>query len=165
MNKGFKSIILVLVLILALALRLSACDEPEYYSVNVTSNLPGNQSVQAYVSAPKEAKGYQKGETAYVYANVAPGSNLSVESVVANETTLTVDNEGRYPVIDDTLGVMRDFGDRNDVVVNMWQRAKSGAHVDANLWFVILAIVLAVGVCVALYFSVEALKLRPRKIK
>lgn len=75
------------------------------------------------------------------------------------------DNEGRYPVIDDTLGVMRDFGDRNDVVVNMWQRAKSGAHVDSNLWFVILAIVLAVGVCVALYFSVEALKLRPRKIK
>lgn len=97
MNKGFKSIILVLVLILALALGLSACDEPEYYSVNVTSNLPGNQSVQAYVSAPKEAKGYQKGETAYVYANVAPGSNLTVESVVANGTTLTFDNEGRYP--------------------------------------------------------------------
>ena len=74
-------------------------------------------------------------------------------------------NEGRYPVIDDTLGVMRDFGDRNDVVVNMWQRAKSGAHVDANLWYVIVAIVGAVGLCVALYFTVQALKSRPRKIK
>lgn len=74
-------------------------------------------------------------------------------------------NEGRYPVIDDTLGVMRDFGDRNDVVVNMWQRAKSGAHVDANLWYVIVAIVGAVGLCVALYFTVQALKTRPRKIK
>lgn len=74
-------------------------------------------------------------------------------------------NEGRYPVINDTLGVMRDFGDRNDVVVNMWQRAKSGAHVDANLWYVIVAIVGAVGLCVALYFTVQALKTRPRKIK
>lgn len=90
-----------------------------------------------------------------------------VEYIIDNEYDVDeyFDNEGRYPVIDDTLGVMRDFGDRNDVVVNMWQRAKSGAHVDTNLWFVILAIVLAVGVCVALYFTVEALKLRPRKIK
>ena len=90
-----------------------------------------------------------------------------VDYIIDNEYDVDeyFDNEGRYPVINDTLGVMRDFGDRNDVVVNMWQRAKSGAHVDTNLWFVILAIVLAVGVCVALYFTVEALKLRPRKIK
>lgn len=97
MNKGLKGIVIALVLVLALALGLSACDEPEYYSVSVTSNLPGDQSVQAYVSAPKDAKGYQKGETAYVYALVAPGSKLTVESVTANGTTLTADNEGRYP--------------------------------------------------------------------
>lgn len=97
MNKGLKGIVIALVLVLALALGLSACDEPEYYSVSVTSNLPGDQSVQAYASAPKDAKGYQKGETAYVYALVAPGSSLTVESVTANGTTLTADNEGRYP--------------------------------------------------------------------
>lgn len=97
MNKGLKGIVIALVLVLALALGLSACDEPEYYSVSVTSNLPGDQSVQAYASAPKDAKGYQKGETAYVYALVAPGSKLTVESVTANGTTLTADNEGRYP--------------------------------------------------------------------
>ncbi len=130
MNKGFKSIILVLVLILALALGLSACDEPEYYSVNVTSNLPGNQSVQAYVSAPKEAKGYQKGETAYVYANVAPGSNLTVESVVANETTLTVDNEGRYPfTVEGNTDVKVTFAKSENVLLNVSADGERGAYV------------------------------------
>ena len=74
-------------------------------------------------------------------------------------------DEGRYPEINETLGVMRDFADRNDVVVNMWQRAKSGATVDVNLWYIILAIVGAVGLCIGLYFIVQALKRRPRKIK
>lgn len=130
MNKGFKSIILVLVLILALALGLSACDEPEYYSVNVTSNLPGNQSVQAYVSAPKEAKGYQKGETAYVYANVAPGSNLAVESVVANGTTLTVDNEGRYPfTVEGNTDVKVTFAKSENVLLNVSADGERGVYV------------------------------------
>lgn len=74
-------------------------------------------------------------------------------------------DEGRYPVINETLGVMRDFGKRNDVVVNMWQRAKSGDGVDANLWYVILAIVGAVALVVGVYFIVQAIKLRPRKMK
>lgn len=130
MNKGFKSIILVLVLILALALGLSACDEPEYYSVNMTSNLPGNQSVQAYVSAPKEAKGYQKGETAYVYANVAPGSNLTVESVVANGTTLTVDNEGRYPfTVEGNTDVKVTFAKSENVLLNVSADGERGVYV------------------------------------
>lgn len=130
MNKGFKSIILVLVLILALALGLSACDEPEYYSVNVTSNLPGNQSVQAYVSAPKEAKGYQNGETAYVYANVAPGSNLTVESVVANGTTLTVDNEGRYPfTVEGNTDVKVTFAKSENVLLNVSADGERGVYV------------------------------------
>lgn len=130
MNKGFKSIILVLVLILALALGLSACDEPEYYSVNVTSNLPGDQSVQAYVSAPKEAKGYQKGETAYVYANIAPGSNLTVESVVANGTTLTVDNEGRYPfTVEGNTDVKVTFAKSENVLLNVSADGERGVYV------------------------------------
>lgn len=130
MNKGFKSIILVLVLILALVLGLSACDEPEYYSVNVTSNLPGDQSVQAYVSAPKEAKGYQKGETAYVYANVAPGSNLTVESVVANGTTLTVDNEGRYPfTVEGNTDVKVTFAKSENVLLNVSADGERGVYV------------------------------------
>lgn len=122
------------------------------YMANPTSSIRNSMAI-GYTSAAAK-------EVLRANANV-------VEYIKDNEYDVDeyFDNEGRYPVIDDTLGVMRDFGDRNDVVVNMWQRAKSGAHVDSNLWFVILAIVLAVGVCVALYFSVEALKLRPRKIK
>lgn len=74
-------------------------------------------------------------------------------------------NEGRYPTINETLGVMRDFADRNDVVVNMWQRAKSGATVDVNLWYIILVIIGTIGLCIGVYFVVQTLKRRPRKIK
>ena len=75
------------------------------------------------------------------------------------------EDEGRYPVINETLGVMRDFGKRNDVVVNMWQRAKSGDGVDVNLWYVILAIVGVTAVVAGVYFIVQAIKLRPLKTK
>ncbi len=129
MNKGLKGIVIALVLVLALALGLSACDEPEYYSVSVTSNLPGNQSVQAYVSAPKDAKGYQKGETAYAYALVAPGSNLTVESVTANGTALTADNEGRYPFTvegNTTINVV--FVQSDDVRLNVSADSEKGTY-------------------------------------
>ena len=83
-----------------------------------------------------------------------------------NETDFRYfENEGRYPTINETLGVMCDFGKRNDTVVNMWQRAKSGNGVDVNLWYVILAIVGAIGLFVGAYFLVQAIKLRPRKLK
>lgn len=81
-------------------------------------------------------------------------------------------NTGRYPDFaneDDTyyekLGVMRDFGSRNDTVVNMWQRAKSGSGVETSLWWIILAIVGAVGICIGAYFIAQTLKKRPRVIK
>lgn len=78
---------------------------------------------------------------------------------------------GRYPDFaneDDTyyqkLGVMRDFGSRNDTVVNMWQRAKSGSSVESSLWWIILAIVGAVGIAVGGYAITQALKRRPRRV-
>ena len=75
------------------------------------------------------------------------------------------EDERRYPVINDTLGVMRDFGARNDTLVQMWQRAKSGAGIETSLWWILLVIVLGVGLAVGGYFALQALKLRPRKIK
>lgn len=81
------------------------------------------------------------------------------------------ENTARYPDFaneGDTyyqkLGVMRDFGNRNDTVVNMWQRAKSGASVDTSLWYILLVIVGAIALCVGIYFVVQALKRRPRVV-
>lgn len=129
MNKGLKGIVIALVLVLALALGLSACDEPEYYSVSVTSNLPGDQSVQVYASSPKDAKGYQKGETAYVYALVAPGSSLTVESVTANGTTLTADNEGRYPfTIEGNTMINVVFVQSDDIRLNVSADSEKGTY-------------------------------------
>lgn len=70
----------------------------------------------------------------------------------------------RYPTINATLGVMRDFGAQNDALVQMWQQAKSGSGVPSSLWWCLLAIILAVGAAIGVYFLVQALKRRPRKI-
>ncbi|MDE7373344.1 MAG: extracellular solute-binding protein, partial [Clostridia bacterium] len=71
----------------------------------------------------------------------------------------------RYPEIDETLGVMRDFGAKNETVVQMWQRAKSGAGIEHSLWWILLVIVLGAGLAIGGYFALQALKLRPRKIR
>ena len=73
-------------------------------------------------------------------------------------------DEGRYPEINDNLGVMQDYGAANEDVVNMWQRAKAGGGVPASLWWCLLAIVLFVGAVLGAYFLKEALKAKPKKI-
>lgn len=72
-------------------------------------------------------------------------------------------DEGRYPEITENLGVMQDYGAANEDVVNMWQRAKAGDGVPSELWWCLLAVVLAVGVALGAYFLKEALKSKPRK--
>ena len=73
-------------------------------------------------------------------------------------------DEGRYPEITDNLGVMQDYGDANEDVVNMWQRAKAGSGVPSSLWWCLLAIVLFVGIVLGAYFLKEALKAKPKKL-
>ncbi len=74
------------------------------------------------------------------------------------------DDIGRYPEINEYLGVMRDFGPRNDALVNMWQRAKAGSGVNLSLLIIIAVIVGVVALAIAAYFIAQALKLRPRKL-
>lgn len=68
------------------------------------------------------------------------------------------DDEVRYPEIGDTLGVMCDFGAKNDALINMWQRAKSGDGISPVLWWCLLAIALAAGLAIGLYFLLEHIK-------
>ncbi len=74
-------------------------------------------------------------------------------------------DENRYPTINSTLGVMRDFGARNEAVVQMWQDAKSGDTVSPSLGYIILGVVGGIGALLLIYFISQALKRRPRKIK
>ncbi len=74
------------------------------------------------------------------------------------------DDIGRYPTIDSSLGVMRDFGPRNDALVNMWQRAKAGSAVNLSLLIIIAVIVAVIVIALSAYFIAQALKLRPRKL-
>ncbi len=71
---------------------------------------------------------------------------------------------GRYPEINQALGVMRDFGARNEHLVDMWQRAKAGSGVDNSLWIVLAVLVGGVGIAIGVYFACQAAKLRPKKI-
>lgn len=75
------------------------------------------------------------------------------------------EDEGRYPEINDKLGVMRDFGARGEALVQMWQRAKSGNGVAPSLWWCLLGTVGGVGLTLGIYFLVQCLRYRPRKIK
>ena len=89
---------------------------------------------------------------------------LDEEYIVCPDSiSLFYDDEGRYPEITDDLGVMQDYGDANEDVVNMWQRAKAGAGVPNSLWWCLFAILLFVGAILAAYFIKEALKARPRR--
>lgn len=74
-------------------------------------------------------------------------------------------DEARYPEINESLGVMRDFGSANESLVQMWQRAKSGNGIDVSLWWILLVIALLIAAFVGGYFLLQALKLRPRKVK
>ncbi len=75
------------------------------------------------------------------------------------------EDEGRYPEINEKLGVMRDFGTRGEALVQMWQRAKSGNGVSPVLWWCLLGITGGVGLAFGIYFLVQSLRYRPRKIK
>ena len=89
---------------------------------------------------------------------------LDEEYIVCPDSiSLFYDDEGRYPEITENLGVMQDYGDANEDVVNMWQRAKAGGGVPASLWWCLFAILLFVGAILAAYFIKEALKTRPRR--
>lgn len=74
------------------------------------------------------------------------------------------EDEGRYPEINDSLGVMRDFGARSEALVGMWQRAKSGNGVSPVLWWCLLGIVGGVGLALCVYFVVQALRYRSRNL-
>lgn len=78
------------------------------------------------------------------------------------------DDERRYPNIEDEdvyakLGVMKDFGDNTEVLVQMWQRAKSGSTVDYNLFYIILAVVGIILLALLIYGITRWSKYIPKK--
>jgi spermidine/putrescine transport system substrate-binding protein len=71
---------------------------------------------------------------------------------------------GRYPEITDKMGVMRDYGARNEVVVQMWQKAKAGGKLSETLYWVLLGLGAIGGIIAGAYFLKEGLKRNPKKI-
>ena len=51
-------------------------------------------------------------------------------------------DERRYPKMNDSLGVMKDFGEANDSVVAMWEHVKGS---DGSQWSLLIAIGIIVG--------------------
>lgn len=95
-------------------------------------------------------------------------SGIDKDVVLASEEALAIveeneyeieeyfDDELRYPDIASatTLGVMKDFGERNSATIKMWERVK-GSQQD-NMWilWVSIAVVGAVLVAVGVYFGI-----------
>ena len=61
-------------------------------------------------------------------------------------------DERRYPEITESLGVMKDFGARNDVVVAMWERVVSSNTDLTTLWIIIgvVAVLVIAGIAIFL---------------
>ncbi len=107
------------------------------------------------------------GYTSAVDRDLMQADDDVLEYIEENEYDIDeyFEDEGRYPEINEKLGVMRDFGSRGEALVQMWQRAKSGNGVSPILWWCLLGTVGGVGLALGIYFLVQALRYRPRKIK
>jgi len=76
------------------------------------------------------------------------------------------EDEGRYPTILDTtqLGVMKDFGDRSEVAIKMWENAKTGKDVPWVLIWCTIAIIGFALILVIIWVIKEKVRLKPRKL-
>lgn len=54
-------------------------------------------------------------------------------------------DERRYPEVTDNLGMMQDFGDRNESIVEMWERVK--AHGEKGNWTLLIIIIAVIVAC------------------
>lgn len=78
------------------------------------------------------------------------------------------EDERRYPNIEDPdtyakLGVMKDFGDKTEALVQMWQRAKSGSGVEPSLYITLGIIAGIIGLLILVYLISRWVKLIPKK--
>lgn len=140
--------------------------EGEAYFLDMYGNEvePEDESALVELELDTDDDGYY-----YIPEGLKDTYTLDEEYIVCPDSiSLFYYDEGRYPTLegDDAIpfGIMRDYGSANENVVNMWQRAKAGDGVPAELWWCLLAIVLFVGVIVGGYYLKEALKAKPRKI-
>lgn len=75
------------------------------------------------------------------------------------------EDDARYPPEEqyERLGVMKDFGAKNETLIAMWENVKSGS---TQVLAIVFAVVIGVfGLAIGLYFLRERLKFRKRKYK
>lgn len=70
------------------------------------------------------------------------------------------EDERRYPVFDETLGVMRDFGATNEEVVAMWERVKGDDPFPLTLVWLLLGIVGATALLYAAFVVARNIRLK-----
>ena len=72
----------------------------------------------------------------------------------------------RYPTLEDTtqLGVMRDFGDRTEAAITMWENAKTGKDVPWVLIYCTAAIAGIAVIILIIWGIKEKVRLKPKKI-
>lgn len=69
----------------------------------------------------------------------------------------------RYPEITENMGVMKDFGKEADAVIMMWESIKP--YKTTELGIILGVIIGAVALAAGIYFAVNRLKMRPRRVK
>ena len=71
-------------------------------------------------------------------------------------------DDRRYPDMSGEFAVMHDFGNANDAVVAMWERAKAGSGIPMTLVYVLVAIVAIILIIVLAYVIKEKIKFKSK---
>ena len=105
------------------------------------------------------------GYTSAVAKNLMQSDSTVCQIIEENEYDIDeyFNDIGRYPNVDDTLGVMRDYGNRNELVVNMWQSSKAGNNVSLILIYCLISIIIFIVLVISLYYIKEFVKLKKKK--
>lgn len=113
------------------------------------------------------------GYTSCTDASVLKASEEAISILQENEYDVEefFNDLGRYPEIDtesDVLGVMKDFGDKNDAVVSMWERVKASGDNGNKTIFIIIGViagVVVIGAVVAFIINKGNSKKRKKVVK
>ena len=93
---------------------------------------------------------------------------LSNEKLTDGKAIVKINERGRqfdaqYP--DETIiarcGVMEDFGDRNEAVLEMWQRVKGSV---ISIWAIVIIVVIIAGGVIIYYFNNKSKKVRNKRL-
>lgn len=147
---------------LAATMFINYCCRPEIAMRNQIEIGYTSAVDKTALTASKEAMNYLINAYEFEDAKYAVDYDLTDPEVVAKliseeDAYLSASffmDEGRYPEITENLGVMKDFGPKNESAVKMWSRVKSYSKFPWEALAIAAGVVAAIGLGIGLYYLI-----------